>query len=128
MSSVFCRAQVITLLLLVTTIAAQDLPKSQPPLWSAKPDVAAFEKMENDRLAAAQRAIDQIVAVKSSRTIENTLAPYDEAIRQLNAAGYFSNLMQQVHPDVAFRDHATRMTTKVSGAQTALSLNRDVYQ
>ncbi len=36
--------------------------------------------------------------------------------------------MQQVHPDAAYRDHATAMTTKVSGAQTALSLNRDVYK
>ena len=127
MSTVLSRAHVIALLLLVTTVAAQEMPKSQPPLWSAKPDVSAFEKMENERLAAAQRAIDQIVAVKGSRTIENTLAPYDEAIRQLNAASYFSSLMQQVHPDPAFRDHATAMTTKVSGAQTALSLNRDVY-
>jgi len=118
----------MALLLLVPTVAAQELPKFQPPLWSAKPDVAAFEKMEDDRLAAALRAIDQIVAVKGSRTIENTLVPYDEAIRQLDAASYFSGLMQQVHPDVAFRDHATAMTTKVSGAQTALSLNRDVYQ
>ncbi|MGA2979543.1 MAG: M3 family metallopeptidase [Terriglobales bacterium] len=128
MSTVLCRAHVLALLLLVTTVAAQELPKSQPPVWSAKPDVAAFEKMENDRLAAVQRAIDKIVAVKGLRTIENTLAPYDEAIRQLNAASYFSGLMQQVHPDVAFRDHATTMTTTVSSAQTALSLNRDVYQ
>jgi thimet oligopeptidase len=89
--------------------------------------VVAFEKMENDRLAAAQRSIDQIVAISGSRTIENTLAPFDEATRQLNAAVDFSFLMQQVHPDTAFRDHATAMTTKVSSAQTALSLNRDVY-
>jgi thimet oligopeptidase len=33
-----------------------------------------------------------------------------------------------VHPDTAFRDHATAMTTKVSVAATALSLNRSVYQ
>jgi thimet oligopeptidase len=115
------------LLLLLTIAGAQELPKSQPPLWSTQPDIAAFEKMENDRIAAAQRSIDQIVAVPGSRTIDNTLAPYDEATRQLNAAIYFSTLMQQVHPDTAFRDHATAMTTKVSGAQTALSLNRDVY-
>jgi thimet oligopeptidase len=118
----------MALLLLVTTVSAQELPKSQLPLWSAEPDVAVFEKMENDRLAAAQQAIDQVVAVKGLRTIENTLAPYDEAIRQLNAASYFSGLMQQVHPDAAFRDHATAMTTKIGSAQTALSLNRDVYQ
>jgi thimet oligopeptidase len=128
MATAFCRSHVIALLLFVTPVAAQELPKSQTPLWSAKPDIAAFEKMENDRLVTAQRAIDQIVAVKGSRTIENTLAPYDEAIRQLNAASYFSALMQQVHPDAAFRDHATAMTTKVSDARTALSLNRDVYQ
>ena len=128
MSTVLCRAQIMALLLLVTTVSAQELPKSQLPLWSAEPDVAVFEKMENDRLAAAQQAIDQVVAVKGLRTIENTLAPYDEAIRQLNAASYFSGLMQQVHPDAAFRDHATAMTTKIGSAQTALSLNRDVYQ
>jgi thimet oligopeptidase len=104
------------------------MPKDQPPIWNAKPDVATFEKMENDRLAAAQQAINQIVAVKAPRTIENTLAPYDEATRQLNAAIYFSTLIQQVHPDAAYRDRATAMTTKISSAQTALSLNRLVYR
>ncbi|HXZ32871.1 MAG TPA: M3 family metallopeptidase [Terriglobales bacterium] len=120
-------AAVVAALFLITVAVAQEMPKDQPPLWSTKPDVAAFEKMEDARLAAAQGAVDQIVAVKGSRTIENTLAPFDEAVRQLNAAINFSTLMQQVHPDANFRDHATTMTTKVSSAQTALSLNQDVY-
>jgi len=128
MSIAFFRAHVIALLLLAAPVAAQEMPKDQPPLWSTKPDIGAFEKMENDRLAAAQRAIDQIVTAEGSRRIENTLAPYDEAIRQLNSAIYFSTLMQQLHPDATYRDRATAMTTKVSSAQTALSLNRDVYQ
>lgn len=122
------RGYLIGVLSLAVSLCAQEMPKNQPPVWSNKPDIAVFEKMENDRLAAAQHAIDQIVAVKGSRTIENTLAPYDEATRQLNAAIYFSTLVQQLHPDAAYRDHATAMTTKVSGAQTALSLNRDIYQ
>ena len=124
-----CRTLLPAILILMTlSSSAQDLLKSQPPLWSTKPDIAAFEKIENDRLAVAQHAIDQILAVKGARTIDNTLGPYDEAIRQLNAASYFSTLMQQVHPDATFRDHATAMTTRVSSAQTALSLNRDVYR
>ena len=127
MWSVLYRAHAIAILLFATTVGAQEPPKDQPPLWSAKPDIPAFEKMENARLAAAQQAIDQIVAVKGSRTVENTLVPYDEAMRRLNAAMYFAILMQQVHPDVAFRDRATAMTTKVSSAMTALSLNREVY-
>ncbi|HXC11192.1 MAG TPA: M3 family metallopeptidase [Steroidobacteraceae bacterium] len=106
---------------------AQDFPKDQPPLWSTKPDVAAFESIENAKLDAAQRAIDGIAAVAGSRTIDNTLTKYDEALKQSNAALYFSMLMEAVHPDAAFRDRATAMTRKVSALQTALSLNRGVY-
>jgi thimet oligopeptidase len=108
-------------------VAAQKVSISQPTVWSAKPDVPAFEKLENDRLAAAQSSVDKLVAGKAPRTIENTLVPFDQAIRQLNSAGYLAGLMQQVHPDAAFRDHATAMVTKVSAAQTALALNHDVY-
>lgn len=118
----------VSVFALLTVAVAQEMPRSQPPVWITKPDIATFEKMENDRLAAAQQSIANIIKVKGARTVDNTLVPYDEAIRQLNSAIYFSTLMQQVHPDAAYRDHATAMTTKVSGAQTALSLNREVYQ
>jgi thimet oligopeptidase len=122
----------IRLLLLIVisfslTAAAQDLLKSQQPIWTGNPDVSAFEKMENDHLAKAQTSIDAIVAVKGQRTIENTLAPYDNAVRQINSAAYLAGLMQQVHPESAFRDHASAMLGKASAAQASLSLNRDVY-
>lgn len=104
------------------------MPKDQPPLWSAKPDIAAFEKMENDRLAAAQRAIDRIVAAEGSRTIENTLVSYDEAFQQIHGAVEIADLIRDVHPDATFRDHATAMKTKASNAQAALSQNRAAYQ
>ena len=116
------------LLLLATLVAAQEPPQNQPTVWSAKPGIAAFETVENGRIAAAQKLIDQIVAVKGPRTIESTLVPYDEAVRQLNAAAYFADLVQKVNPDAAFRDRGTAMSVKVSGVATSLSLNRDVYQ
>jgi thimet oligopeptidase len=128
MVTALCGARVIAFLLLATTVAAQDMPKDQPPLWSAKPDAAAFGKMENDRMAAAQRAIDQIVAVHGSRTIENTLAPYDEAFEQIDDAINIADLLEDLHPDAAFRDHAAAMKTKASNARAALSQNRGVYQ
>jgi thimet oligopeptidase len=113
--------------LLVAVLSAQNVSVSQPTIWAAKPDVAAFEKIETDRLAAGQQAIDALLAVKGARSIENTLVPFDEAVRQNNSAGYFANLMEQVHPDAGFRDHATAMLTKASAAQTAIALNHDVY-
>jgi hypothetical protein len=61
-------------------------------------------------LAAAQRLIDQLVTAKGPRTIENILAPYDQAFEQINAASNIADLMQQLvvstpsswghHPDI----------------------------
>jgi thimet oligopeptidase len=113
--------------LLAAVLSAQDIKVTQSTIWASKPDVAAFEKIENDRLAAGQHAIDTLLATKGPRTIENTLVPFDEAIRQNNSAGYFAGLMEQVHPDAGFRDHAQAMLTKASAAQTAIALNHDVY-
>jgi thimet oligopeptidase len=107
--------------------AGADWLASQPSIWANKPDIAAFEKTENDMLAAAQRLIDKIVANHGAKSVENTVAEYDEASRQIDAANSFAQLMEAVNPDVAFRDHATGMTRKVSAAQTDLSLNRAVY-
>jgi len=121
--SAFC-----VIVFLGMTSSAQKASISQPTVWAEKPDISAFDKNENDRLAAAQRSIDTLVAVRGARTIDNTLAPFDEATRQLNTAAYLAMLMEQVHPDATFRDHATAMLTKASAVQTSISLNRDVYQ
>ncbi len=114
-------------LFVAAVLSAQGISVSQPTIWASKPDVAAFEKIENDRLDAGRRAIDTLIAVKGPRTVENTLVLYDEAVRQNNSAGYFAGLMEQVHPEATFRDHATAMLTKASAAQTAIALNHDVY-
>jgi thimet oligopeptidase len=102
----------LALLFIGALASAQEIPKYQPPVWSAKPDTAAFEKIEDARLAAAQQSINRIIAVKGPRTIENTLRPYDDALQSLDSASYFAGLMQQVHPDTMFRDHATAMVRR----------------
>jgi len=114
-------------LFVAAVLSAQTISVSQPTVWASRPEVAGFEKIENDRLAAGQVAIDTLISAKGPRTIENTLVPYDEAVRQNNSAGYFAALMEQVHPEATFRDHATAMLTKASAAQTAIALNHEVY-
>ena len=120
-------AALLSFLVLPANSQTSETPK-QAPLWASKPDIPAFEKMENERLAAAQRSIDQILAVQGPHTVRNTLAPYDEIVRQYNSAGYLSLVLQQVHPDEAFRDSATSMTSKVGAASSALALNQGVYK
>ena len=120
------RLAALASLVLATCFAAAQT--SQPTVWVTRPDVNGFEKMVTDRLAEADTAIQQLTSVKGPRTIENTLAPYDRALERMNSAFYLANLIEQVHPDVAFRDRATEMVRKASAAQTALTLNHDVYQ
>ena len=76
-------------LLLVPAAHSQIMPNTQPPVWSAQPDVASFEKAENEHLVLAHSAIDKLVGIRGPRTIDNTLTLYDEVIRQLNTAIYF---------------------------------------
>ncbi len=122
------RSCMLALLPLVTGAAwAQDF-SAQPSIWAGKPDGNAFDKIENDHLAAAQRAIDALVAVKAPRTIDNTLKPFDAAVMQMDSAAYLAGLMEQVHPEEAFRNKASAMVAKANAAQTALALNRDVYR
>jgi len=121
------RSIVFLFVCLAMTINASGQAPSQPPIWASKPDAAAFESMMNDRLAGAGEAIAKVTAAKGHRSVENTLVPFDDAIRQINSALYLSSLMQQVHPESSFRDRATDMVRKASAAQTALALNHDVY-
>jgi thimet oligopeptidase len=115
-------------LLALFSVLSAIAQNSQPTVWATKPDAAAFEKYVNGKIAEGQKSIDQLLAVKGPRTIENTLVPYDNAVEQVNTGNYLANLMFQVHPDAAFRDRASEMTQKASAFQTAVSLNREVYK
>lgn len=98
------------------------------PFWRNELDAETFGKMQDERLQKAQSAVENLLAVEGTRTVENTLAPYDEAMRQLNAAGEQSSLMQEVHPDEKFRSRAEEVSQKVAAFAADLSLNRNVFE
>src|SRR5215216_3595336 len=81
----------------------------------------------DDRLAKAQKALDQMLAVEGKRTIDNTLKLYDEILIQVDAASYQTDLIQNVHPDAAMRAAAEKENQKISAFITTLSLNHDIY-
>jgi thimet oligopeptidase len=112
---------------ILPTVNAQTTPYG-PHLWDKPLDPDILEHRVDDRLARAQKSIDQLLAVKGPRTVENTLAPYDDAVMQLDTTGMQSGLMQTVNPDAAIRDRAQAMVQKAAAAGTALALNTGVYQ
>ncbi len=80
------------------------------------------------RLAAHEAALAALLAVEGSRTPENSLRLYDEAIEHLSLAGAQAGVLNSVAPDKAVRDQAQMEAKRVAMAGSALSLNRQVYE
>jgi thimet oligopeptidase len=101
------------------------------PFWTADSDDADyFKRIQDERLQKARDAIERMTAAAAAegrRTVENTLAPYDEAMLHLDAAASQSELMQEVHPNAEFRAAAEKLSQKASALATEISLNRAVF-
>lgn len=103
---------------------------AQDPLhaWTGGADSAALETWVNARLAAEKADIDQLIAVKGTRTVENTLRAYDDAQNELALAGNEAYLMYAVGNAAPLRDKGQELVAKVSSASTDLNLNPEVYR
>lgn len=97
------------------------------PFWTSDLNTQTFGELQDNRLEKAQAAIDRLLNAGERRTIENTLAVYDEAMRYLNSAGEQASLMQEVHPAEDFRAKAEEASQKVSALHTKISLNRTIF-
>jgi thimet oligopeptidase len=100
--------------------------------WSAgagdTTGASTLDAWASKRLEHYQQRIDQLLAVADSRTIDNTLRPFDEAQAELAAVGQQASLLDSVHPEKEVRDRAQALTQKVSEIGTLLSLNQEVYR
>jgi len=105
--------------------SAQDDPLH---IWSGKLDRPGAEKWVSNHLSREQKFVDELLAVKGTRTIENTLRPFDDAANELTVAGAESYLMFSVAPQKEVRDAGQELAQKVQEANTILSLNQDVYR
>jgi thimet oligopeptidase len=108
---------------------ASDRPETfdDAPFWANEFDPATLQKEMDERLAEAQRALDQMLSVEGKRTIDNTLQPYDQTLMLVDGASYQTDLIQNVHPDAEMRAAAEIENQKVSAFSTSLSLNHEVY-
>jgi thimet oligopeptidase len=97
------------------------------PFWADPPDPAQFAARMDAHLAEAQQALSRLLAVDGRRTIANTLRPYDDLLLHIDSAIFQTDLIQNVHPDEAFRAVAEEANQKIAAFANALSLHHDVY-
>jgi len=117
--------------ILAVVAAAQTAPsRTEDPLhiWAGTVTPDSVQGWVNHRLDLARQSVDRLVAVQGPRTVDNTLAPFDEAADEISTAGMETGLLNAVHRDKAVRDLAQKLAQTVSAAQTDLSLNQKVYK
>ena len=117
-------------MILLSALPAGVHAQSTDPLhaWLPSSDPAGLQSWVDARLAAERAAVSQLVAVTGTRTIENTLKPFDEAQNQLALAGSEAGVLFAVGDTAALRDKAQALEQTVSAANTELSLDPAVYK
>jgi thimet oligopeptidase len=95
--------------------------------WVGATTPAALTAWVNARLAAEQKDLDTMLAVKTPRTVENTVRPFDDAQNELAVAGDQSFLLYSLADGAGMRDKAQAELNRVSSASTDLSLNQRAY-
>jgi thimet oligopeptidase len=116
------------MLLLFMPLAATWAQSDALHIWVGKLDRPAAEKWVGEHLAREQKYVDELLAVKSTRTVENTLRPFDNAQNELGVAGSEAYLMYAVAPQKDVRDAGQALAQQVQQAYTVLYLNQDVYR
>jgi thimet oligopeptidase len=114
---------------------AQSAPAPRAPLsgsallhaWELGDDPAELDRWVHEHLRRAAAAIGRLLAVKGARTLGNTLRTYDEAFNELIFAAQGPQVLYAAGATKELRDKAEALTQLANAAQTALSLNPDVY-
>ena len=121
----------VFLALPVLAIALQSHAQQAPDTlhaWTVAKDPAALQSWVNERLAAEKADLDKLLAIKGSRTVENTLRPFDDAQNELAVAVNNAFLLYSLADAAPMRDMGQKMSEVVSAANTDLALNQQVYQ
>jgi thimet oligopeptidase len=97
-------------------------------IWSGLAGGDEAKAWVESHLAASRAKIAELAAVEGTRTVENTLVPFDRASWHLRMAGSQSGVMFMVHPLATVRDVTQELSQVIGAEGVALSLNREVYQ
>jgi Zn-dependent oligopeptidase len=135
----FARRTFVAVVLAVTAVSAPvrlallaqgGQPRAEPsdsPFTVGVTDAASFEKSVDARLARARQLLDTLLAVNGSRTVTNTLEPYDELSNEIQTAGAYATLMAGVNPNQAVRKAAESLERRADALESEIALRPEVF-
>ncbi len=106
-------------------VAAAPAPVAPPA--PPEPAGAVFARECRAGLERARQILPTILAVQGPRTVENTLAPYNELRVAVERSSAAASLANNVHPDKGVRDAAEACEQEATAFESELGLNRALY-
>ncbi len=88
----------------------------------------AVAKASDESLAKARRLLDQILAARGPRSVENTLEPFNELSNLVSLVSLQTQVLFNAHTVAAVRDAANKAYLAADSFATELSLNRPLYE
>ena len=95
--------------------------------WVGLKDAAGLDAWVQWHIGEEKRLIAELTAATGKRSVENTLAKYDEAVAHLQVAGNQAYILFSVYPEKGIRDKGQALVQVISAEQTGLGLNQAVY-
>jgi thimet oligopeptidase len=115
-------------LVLAGSAAAQQREAIDAPFTTGISDAASLTRIVEARLGRVKQLLTSLVGVAGTRTVANTLEPYDDIQAELQTAGATSALMGSVHPDEAMRKAGNDLERRVDALAAEIQLRPDVFR
>jgi Zn-dependent oligopeptidase len=111
----------------LTAVAPAKAALDTTPFFTGLDDPDSVTKQLGGHLDVAQQKLDELVAFKGTRTVENTLRLYDEITFEISSANGPSNVIANLHPDAAMRKAGESVLVRAKTMDGDKLLNRVVY-
>ncbi len=79
-------------------------------------------------LGRARGFLQDILKVKGPRTVNNTMALFDELLREVSVVADQGDSLSNLHPDAEMREAGEKAHQAAKSLETELSLNRELYE
>ena len=100
---------------------------SNAPFFTGISDTASLTQAVEARLARAQQRLDAVLAFSGTRTIDNTLRPYDDIRVEIDGANGLALAAALLHPNADMRKAGEALLARIEAFLSDLALSRGAY-
>lgn len=99
----------------------------EAPFYQGVSDIASLRALVERRTVQADEQLKRLLDTQGTRTIDNTLVPYDRMGMELESATRLALVVSRLHPDERMRTEGDALLQVLAEKSAALMLRPDIY-